>query len=284
MFYNPQSTLDIQGHRGCRGLLPENSIEGFIHAMDLGVHTLEMDVVYSKDHKVIVSHEPYFSSKICRWKNGQSISVKEEKNLKTFNYTLEEMNVLFECGAIPNEDFKLQKQFAHQKPLLASVVKAIKLHAKENKKKIPCFNIEIKRVKNGDGLFQPDFRLMVELLIGELQDQKIQTLTTVQCFDPEILNYLKEKYPEQQNAFLVENPWGLNFNLKKLNFQPDIYSPYYKRVNKRLVRKCKLKKMKLIPWTINEPEDMKDMIQLGVDGIISDYPDKLIQIVTQEKN
>ena len=71
------SNIDIQGHRGCRGLLPENALPAFKKAIELGVHTLEMDVVISKDNKVIVSHEPFMSRRICLKPSGEEIPESE---------------------------------------------------------------------------------------------------------------------------------------------------------------------------------------------------------------
>ena len=80
-------------------------------------------------------------------------------------------------------------------------------------------------------------------------------------------------------VYLIENEDSPTDNLKKLGFTPFVYSPYYKLVDAELVKLCKEQKMQLIPWTVNEIVDMKSMIDFNVSGIISDYPDRLTQLL-----
>ena len=84
--------------------------------------------------------------------------------------------------------------------------------------------------------------------------------------------------PAIRLAFLIENLWGLETNLKKLGFTPQIYSPYYQLVSRKLVRKCHAKNMQLIPWTVNDVVSMRGLIHLGVDGIITDYPNLIREV------
>ena len=79
-------------------------------------------------------------------------------------------------------------------------------------------------------------------------------------------------------AFLIETGWGLSTNLKKLGFTPQIYSPYYQLVSKKLVRNCHAKNMQIIPWTVNDVPAMRGLIRLGVDGIITDYPNLIREV------
>src|SRR4028118_203743 len=83
-------SFDLQGHRGCRGLMPENTIPAFLKALDLGVTTLELDVVISKDQQVVVSHEPFFSSEICKDPEGKAITKDQEKSRNIYQYTWEQ--------------------------------------------------------------------------------------------------------------------------------------------------------------------------------------------------
>jgi len=89
-----EKKTDIQGHRGCRGLMPENTIPGFIKAIELGVTTLEMDVVISKDKKVVVSHEPFLSHEICLTPDGKEISEADEKSYNLFQMTYDEIKTM----------------------------------------------------------------------------------------------------------------------------------------------------------------------------------------------
>jgi glycerophosphoryl diester phosphodiesterase len=92
------------------------------------------------------------------------------------------------------------------------------------------------------------------------------------------LNALHRQAPELQTAFLIENIKGLDSNLARLEFKPDIYSPYYLMVDKKLVDQCHTRQMKLVPWTVNDVKSMRRLIRLGVDGIITDYPDMIREV------
>ncbi len=280
---NTIPTLDVQGHRGCRGLWPENSIKGFLHALDLGVHTLELDIVFTKDLAVLVSHEPYFSSTICTYKDGTLIKKKEEQELKTYSYTLNEIKSLFICGNLRHPQFPNQQKHEHVKPSLEEVFTDVILYCKKQHKALPFFNIEIKNVKKNQHLYQPEKVKMVELVMNVITSFEYEEKTTIQCFDPEIMNILHNQYPKQRNAFLVKNLLGYRYNLKRLDFKPTIYSPYYKRINMHMLNQLQSKNIKVIPWTINNEKDMKRFIEMGVDGIITDYPNRLLFLVNGKK-
>ncbi|MFO0414793.1 MAG: glycerophosphodiester phosphodiesterase family protein, partial [Bacteroidota bacterium] len=113
--------FDLQGHRGCRGLMPENTIPAMLHAMDLGVTTLELDVVISADGKVVVSHEPWMSSEIATKEDGKQVIHAEEKNLNLFRMNYTEIQK-FDVGLKPHPRFPDQKKMKVVKPLLTDVI------------------------------------------------------------------------------------------------------------------------------------------------------------------
>ena len=102
------SSLDIQGHRGCRGLLPENTIPAFLKAIELGATTLELDVVISKDKQVVVSHDPYLSHMICLNAKGEAISEEEEKEYNLYKMSYAEI-AQCDCGSQPHPGFPEQE-------------------------------------------------------------------------------------------------------------------------------------------------------------------------------
>ena len=265
-----QNKIDIQGHRGCRGLLPENTIPAFIHAMDLGVHTLEFDVVISKDKKVIVSHDPYMSHHIATGPNQLEITEETEKNHNIYNLTYDEIQT-YDVGLKDFQRFPEQKKIAVHKPSLKDLIAVT-----EEKNDQILYNIEIKRRPENDEIYHPHYKTFADLVINEITDLGIMDRTTVQCFDVATLQYINEKYPKVRLVYLIENEDSPKANLDKLGFLPYVYSPYYKLVDAELVDLCKAKNMQLIPWTVNEVDDMKAMIELNVTGIITDYPDRLI--------
>ncbi|WP_349254720.1 glycerophosphodiester phosphodiesterase [Autumnicola musiva] len=111
-----------------------------------------------------------------------------------------------------------------------------------------------------------------------IREKEIENITSLQSFDPEILKVINKNSPEIEIAYLVYRQ-GIEKNLALLDFKPDIYSPNYTLVkNEQFVDSIRLQKMDLIPWTVNETEDIQKMIDLNVDGIITDYPEKVLEI------
>lgn len=271
--YIVPNTFDFQGHRGCRGLLPENSIPGFLHALDLDVVTLEMDVVISADRLVVVSHDPWFSSDICLLPDGREIGDGDERNHLVYQMDFEEVQK-YDCGAKGNIRFPEQRKMSVYKPLLSEVLAAAELHARETGRDLPFYNIETKCTPKGDGLFHPEPDEFAQLVVDVVREAGVAQRTTIQSFDNRTLKYLHGKYPELRLALLVENREGPEKNLDALGFLPHIYSPEYTLVDSALVRFCKNRNMLLIPWTVNDADHMRLLIELGVDGIISDYPNR----------
>jgi glycerophosphoryl diester phosphodiesterase len=266
--------LDFQGHRGCRGLLPENTIPAFQKALDLGVTTLEMDVVITKDKKVILSHEPWFSHEIALDPEGNSITLEDEKNHRIYGLTYKETQA-YDVGKKAHPRFPDQAKFKAKKPLLSDVIAFAEAHAKETSRPLPYYNIETKSLPVGDGLFHPEPEEFVDLLVAAIKNGGIAERTTIQSFDVRTLQVAKRKYPELKLVLLIENTETPAQNLQTLGFTPDIYSPDYALVDDALIAFAKQKEMKVIPWTVNEREEMDRMISMGVDGLITDYPDRL---------
>ncbi len=270
-------TMDFQGHRGCRGLMPENTIPGFLSALDLGVNTLEMDVVITSDRKVICSHEPWFSHTIALDPDGRIISEQDEKNHCIYKMTYAETRA-YDCGMRPHPRFPDQAKLPVRKPLLKDVILAADSHALETNRPLPYYNIETKCTPEGDGIFHPSPSFFSDLVMEVVQETGIADRVIIQSFDIRTLQYIKTTYPKIKLALLIENEGSPEIQIEKLGFYPDIYSPYHILVDQDLVAFCQRHNMKLIPWTVNEVWEMENLIALGVDGIISDYPDRLAEV------
>lgn len=273
---NAQETLDVQGHRGARGLMPENTIPAFIKALEIGVTTLEMDAVISKDGKVVVSHEPFLSHIICQQPDGQAISKQEEKNFNIYQMTYDEVS-RYDCGSLAHPAFAQQQKISVSKPLLSEVIDAAEDYVKQNKLKPVYYNIETKSNPKGDGIYHPEPKEFVDRIMEVVEEKGIKDRLILQSFDVRTLQYAHEAYPDVKLALLVENIRSARSNVKKLGFTPEIYSPYYKLLNEKTLSYARKEGMKVIPWTVNEPGDIKKMISLGVDGIISDYPERVMK-------
>lgn len=263
--------LDIQGHRGARGLVPENTIPAFIRAIEEGVTTLELDVVITKDKQVLVSHEPYLSADICSKPNGEPVAKGEAHDFNIYQMTYAEI-AKYDCGIRGNSRFPEQEPMKVSKPLLKDVIDAAEQYLADNNLPKVQYNIELKSSEEGDGVSHPEVAEFSELVFDLLSDKLAADRYTIQCFDFRVLQYWHKTYSNVRLVALVENIKGVEKNIETLGFTPYAYSPYYKLLNKKSVATCHAMGMKVVPWTVNTLKEMKDLVELGVDGIITDYP------------
>lgn len=266
-----QEPLDVQGHRGARGLMPENSIPAFMRALKEGVTTLELDVVITKDKQVVVSHDPYMLSGICSKPNGEPVTKEEEKDLNIYWMNQSEV-VGYDCGSRGNARFPVQEKIATVKPLLADVISMVEDHLKENNLPKVGYNIEIKSVESEYNVSQPEVDEFSELVLEVIRERLSNDRFTIQSFDFNVLKHLHKSNPEVRLVALVENAKGIDAALEALGFTPEVYSPYFILLKKEDIDMIHEKGMKVIPWTVNDRKDMERLVADGVDGIITDYP------------
>ncbi len=271
-------SFDWQGHRGARGLMPENTIEGMREGLRHPIKTLELDVVISKDRKVVVSHEPWMNPLICRHPEGKSFRDKE------FNlYRMDYSEILrFDCGSVPVARFPDQKKISVGKPMLHALLTEIEEQLKAENRSI-SYNIEIKSdEEQEEKKFQPKVSDFSDLVLSEIRSVLSDERFIIQSFDPRVLRYIREKYPEVTLAYLSEKKETPDSLKKLLGFVPQIYSPDYNLLSYEDVPLFHAQGMKVIPWTVNKTEDMKKLIGMGVDGIITDYPNLISQVEMKE--
>jgi glycerophosphoryl diester phosphodiesterase len=266
-------TFDVQGHRGARGIKPENTIPAFIAALDLGVTTLEMDLAITNDNQVIVSHEPWMSAAYCLTPSGKEISEKEEMKYNIYKMTYNEVK-LWDCGSKGNVRFPEQEKTKSVKPLLSDVIVAAENHIKSYTRYEVDYNMEIKSMPEGDNKFHPTPEVFSDM-VYQLIDQYLPLeRVVIQSFDFRVLKYWHTKYPNVRLAALVENLKTIDENIKDLGFTPAIYSPDYKLLSKSEVKYCHDLGMKVIPWTVNDKTEMLELKTWEVDGFITDYPNR----------
>ena len=265
--------FDKQGHRGCRGNMPENTIPAMLHALDLGVTTLEMDIVFTKDSIAILSHEPFFNHEIITKADGSFIEEKEEKNFNIFKMTFAETQQ-YDVGLKPHSRFPQQQKIAAHKPSLAAMFDSVQAYMQQSKRSFPYFNIETKTTPLTDNIYHPAPAAFVELLMKVIKEKKMEPFVMIQSFDIRTLQYLHEHYPSIPTVLLIEDfdKRMLDVQLKALGFTPTVYSPHYSLVNKQLINDCHQQNIKVVPWTVNEKNKIMELKKLGADGIISDYP------------
>lgn len=271
-----QQQLDIQGHRGCRGLMPENTLPAFIKAIELGVTTLDLDIVISADGQIVVSHQPWMSSLICTHPDGKPVSKGEEKEWNLYEMSYAEIQA-FDCGSTVQEEFPSQVKIKVVKPTLKMVVKSVQRFIEENKYPQPRFSIELRSDPKLYGTFQPQPEALAGFVSDELRRLGIEEITTLQSSDVNVLEALyKSSARKFQIAYLVDSGKSFAKNLEKLSFKPDIYSPLYTMITPKDVKDLHEAGIRVIPWTINSTEAADQMIAMNVDGFITDYPDLFV--------
>lgn len=267
--------FDWQGHRGARGLYPENTIGAMEEALKYPVTTLEFDVVLSKKLEIIVSHEPWMSDEICLDSMGKKFKGRIH-NIYKMAY---EDVAKFDCGSTPHPRFPEQKKISTGKPTLEKLLEVTEATLKKLNRTSVTYNIEIKSTPadERDG-FQPDVKVFSDTVVKFLLSKLPPNKFTIQSFDWRVLKYLHQNYPEIRLVALQEDQINPEKSLQSLGFNPEVFSPYFKNLKEEHILFFKEKGIKVIPWTINEVADMETMIKLGVDGIITDYPDRILKV------
>lgn len=279
----PTPTLDWQGHRGARGLLPENTIPAFLKALEFpALTTLELDVVISQDDQVVVSHEPWMSATICQQPDGTDIPAAQEDSFAILAMTYQEVKS-FDCGRKVHTGFPEQKNMPVSKPLLKDVFSAVTQYCTEENRPIPYFNIEIKSQPKWDGHLTPEPKKFAQLVMTTIKEAGMLEVSCIQSFDARSLQAVHALDPGMTTAWLIADDDGLKVNLKELGFMPTIYSPSYKLLSAQAVKEAHALDLKVIPWTVNEIAEMQALVAMGVDGIITDYPNRIEAALSGKK-
>lgn len=267
--------FDLQGHRGARGLMPENTIPAFRKALELGVTTLELDVVISKDNKVVVSHEPWMSSTICTLPSGEPVPEAKAQNYRIYGMMYSVVQQ-FDCGSRTHPEFPEQQTMEVHKPLLRDVIEMAETYMAEHRSAPVFYNIETKSRPEWDGEFHPEPEQFARLVYDVVSEMNVSARTTLQSFDVRTLQVAKDEGWPVRIALLVsqQGDEGISENIDRLGFRPDIYSPDYHLVDEDLIIKARGWGVDIIPWTVNYPNEMRKLKEMGVDGLITDYPNR----------
>lgn len=265
--------IDLQGHRGCRGLMPENTIPAMIEAIRQGVTTLEMDVVVTADRQLVLSHDPYLNAIFCTDPSGKSLLEADQNKFLIFGMRYDALQK-WDVGLKFHPQFPNQQKIAVHKPLLGELIDSVEQYVKINGLKPVRYNIETKSSVQGDGVSNPPPEEFVDLLMKVIAHKKVQRRVTIQSFDKRTLQVLHRTHPSIHTSFLIpfsntQKPAQL---MDELGFRPTVLSPDFRLVDAGYLKACHDANMKLVVWTVNDVETIKKMASLGVDGIISDYP------------
>ena len=267
-----------EGHRGTRGLMPENTISSMKKAIEDGANFVELDIQVSQDKKVMVAHDPHINRQISLLPNGEEIPEQDARK-----YILHQMPYdsirKFDVGSKYHPDFPQQKKIKTYVPLFGELIDSVEQFTKENGHAPVIYNIEVKARPDQDGVFQPVPSELIDLVMEVVKSKDIGNRYYVQSFDIRQIQEVHNRYPGVATGFLTGNKeLSLEENLKNIGFTPDIYSPQYQLATKELIEKCHQQGMKFVPWTVNTLEDMKELKSMGVDGIITDYPNLFVEL------
>ncbi len=269
---NNLPTFFKTGHRGTRGLMPENSIPAMEKGIEAGANTVEMDVHITKDGQVIVYHDESFNPDYTTMPDGSDISKEQRKQ-----YTFYQMNYddvrKFIIGKKEYPAFPQQQRVATYTPLLSELIDSVDTYTTANNLPAVYYLIEIKSNAKTDGLEQPAPEEYMKTLMAVLKPKNLGSRLFLQSFDMRPLQVLHREYPDIKLGFLTSNKKaGFEENISQLGFNPFFYNPASNLVTEELIQKCHKNKIKIAPWTVNTLEEMQKLKTMGVDGIITDYP------------
>lgn len=267
--------IQVIGHRGHVSHFPENSIEGFLSLAKMGADGLELDLVISGDRKVVVSHEPYMAASYMLTPHGSRIRKSEEKDHLLYKMTYDHIRS-FDSGSLRNIRFPKQKNTVAYKPLLTEVFMQVEDCLKEKKNSFTYY-LELKSVPVEYGISQPYPEEFADLVMEVVKENQIPGRVILKSFDANLLNVIHEKYPEARISYLLYKT-TVEEGLALLNFKPEIISPHFRMLpNKEELLKLQEQDFKVIAWTVNQEQHIRTMMDLGVDGIISDYPERVLK-------
>ena len=271
--------VQVIGHRGHVSAYPENSIEGFISAVAVGADALEMDLVISKDHQVIVSHEPYMKASYMISPEGKRINKNRERDYNLYEMTYDSIQQYIH-GMLPNAKFHKQRQIYTHKPLLTSVLDTVQAFIKDQNLEPVKYYLEIKSDPGEYNIFQPQPEEFAAVVMEIVKEKNLEDQVVLMSFDRNIINIIQHKYPHIKVSYLLYRK-GIEKGLREVTIQPEYISPYYKQLkNAETVTSLQNRGLKVVPWTVNRKNDILNMLNYGVDGIISDYPERVLK----EKN
>lgn len=267
--------MDVQGHRGTRGHLPENTLPAFSRALEMGVTTLELDVGITRDGVVVVHHDRRLNPDVARGPDGQWVTAPSPT---VYSLSYEELS-RYDVGRIrPGSEYA--QRFPHQQPIDGTRIPRLPdLFAAAGRSSVR-FNIETKLLAS-----HPDETVGAEqfarALIGEVRKAGLEKRTTIQSFDYRTLKIVEREAPAIETVYLTEREgWTLE-GLKREGAR--IWSPDFRALTKKIVDDAHALGIRIVAWTVNEPADIARMIDWRVDGVISDYPDRVLQQLEKGK-
>ena len=296
MILSKPDYIKIYGHRGARGVLPENTLESFKYLFENNIHAYETDILISKDFIPVITHDFRLDPSYTKDINDNWI---EDENIKIIDLTYDQI-LQFDVGML-NKLSKYGRKFINQKSLenqkIPKLSELLKLTS-DNIVEDLLINLEIKSTPVEKNL-TPEPDEMVKIIIDEVSRSNLEDRIIYSSFDWRVLREIKERDSKIPRAYLTSGVRGKIYDKSPwLDFTPlhngvelpelikalggSAWHPNYKDVNKEIVQISHDKGLPVNVWTVNRESDMLRMIDYGVDGIMTDYPLKLKELCEKE--
>ena len=296
MILSKPGFIKIYGHRGARGVLPENTLESFKYLFENNIRAYETDILISKDNIPVITHDFKLDPSYTKDVNGNWI---EDENIKIIDLTYEEI-LKYDVGTL-NKLSRYGRKFINQKSLdnqkIPKLSDLLKLSS-DNDFDDLLINLEIKSTPIEEGL-TPSPEEMVKIVIDEVGLSNLSDKIIYSSFDWRVLREIKERDPKIPRAHLTSGAKGKIYDKSPwLDFTPlhsevelpklikalggSAWQPNYKDVNKEIIEISRNEGLPVNVWTVNKEQDMLRMIDYGVDGIMTDYPLKLKELCDKE--
>jgi glycerophosphoryl diester phosphodiesterase len=298
----PASAFDLQGHRGARGLRPENTLAAFSYALALGVTTLETDLAVTKDGVLVISHDPYLNPDLVRTPDGTWLAARGPP---IHAVTAQELK-RYDIGRL-NPGSAYARQFPEQRaedgqrfPALTEVFALVKAQSRRAR-----LNIETKIAPDNAG-DTVDADTFARLTVEAIRNAGFSDAVTIQSFDWRTLVAAKKLAPEIETVCLTietegndtvqrradkPSPWLASLDLRSYDGSLPrtvkaagcgTWSPFWRNVTAASVAESHALGLKVLPWTVNDPRDMARLIEMNVDGLITDYPDRARRLMADK--
>ena len=255
--------IAVHGHRGARALLPENTIAGFVYAIEAGADFIELDTAVTRDDVLVVCHDPVLKRSRCTGPRGTRV-VRE--------LTLRQLRE-FECGARKNRRFPRQRRVPGARiPTLDEVFDLASRGSFG-------FNVEVKSYPLKP-LYTPAPDAYAQMVLAALSRRGLQGRVQIQSFDLRILEAVRRIAPAIPLAALCEYP-RRSFAALASEAGAAAIGPYHRLVTRAKVRRAHAAGIDVVPWTANNPRDWARLVRAGVDGIITDDPAGLVAFLEQ---
>jgi glycerophosphoryl diester phosphodiesterase len=253
--------FEIQAHRGARAFFPENTIPAFLKAVEIGCGVIELDLVVSRDRRIVVSHDPWLPS---------SDIAEPRRYLYQMSY---EQIATVDCGT-PSPDFPGQVKIIAARPTLEEVFQEVERRlAGIGRPGGMIYNLEVKSWAGLEGLAFPHPADYASLVVRQIHDSGIASRVRLQSFDDRIVSAAHRLDGELCCGLLVDKAAVIDTFRERMGFVPDYVNPHYSLVDRSLVEKLHRSGAMVVTWTVNDHDEMIRMRRLGVDGLITDHPE-----------